>query len=163
MHAQDTHINVSSKGLKKYGRGKIDEVQCRRAELTGRTTSRRAAGTTRAETWRVFWMTRMHAHTPHAWIFQEYSQGQVVEAYGPQGEGSGQQAHVCEKHSDGLLKVCQLLKHRRRLDQLSVGLGLLDLTTHTHTHTHGFEGNVLPVLGHKRSVSCACSCHGNGC
>lgn len=34
-----------------------------------------------------------------------YSQGEVVEAHGPQGEGSGQKTHVCEQNADRVLKA----------------------------------------------------------
>lgn len=51
----------------------------------------------------------------------------MVESHRPQGEGPGQQAHVCEQNPDGVLELGQLLKDGRRLDQLPVGLRLLDL------------------------------------
>ena len=51
----------------------------------------------------------------------------MVEAHGPQGEGSGQEAHVCEQDADGVLEAGQFLEDGRRLDQLPVGLRLLDL------------------------------------
>lgn len=55
------------------------------------------------------------------------SQREVVEAHGPQGEGSGQQTHVREQDSDGVLEAGQLLEDGGRLDQLPVRLRLLDL------------------------------------
>lgn len=54
-------------------------------------------------------------------------QRQMVESHGPQGEGPRQQAHVREENPDGVLELGQFLKDGRRLDQLPVGLRLLDL------------------------------------
>lgn len=51
----------------------------------------------------------------------------MVESHGPQGEGPRQQTHVCEQNSDGVLELGQFLEDGRRLDQLPVGLRLLDL------------------------------------
>lgn len=56
-----------------------------------------------------------------------YSQGEVVEAHRPQGEGPRQEAHVCEQHADGVLEGGQFLEDRGRLNQLPVRLRLLDL------------------------------------
>lgn len=56
-----------------------------------------------------------------------YSQGEVVEAHRPQGEGPRQEAHVREQNPDGVLEGGQFLEDRRRLDQLPVRLRLLDL------------------------------------
>lgn len=51
----------------------------------------------------------------------------MVEAHGPQGEGPGQETHMCEQNSDGVLEGRQFLEDRGRLDQLPVRLRLLDL------------------------------------
>lgn len=59
-------------------------------------------------------------HPPHL-------QGEVVEAHGPQGEGPGQETHVREQDSDGVLEGGEFLQDRRRLDELPVRLRLLDL------------------------------------
>lgn len=56
-----------------------------------------------------------------------HSQREVVEPDGAQREGPSQQPHVREDDADGLLEVRQLLQHWRRLDQLPVCVGLLDL------------------------------------
>ncbi len=51
----------------------------------------------------------------------------MVEAHSPQGEGSGQETHMCEQNSDRILEAGQFLEDRRRLNQLPVRLRLLDL------------------------------------
>lgn len=51
----------------------------------------------------------------------------MVESHGPQGEGPGQQTHVCEQNPDGVLELGQFLEDGGGLDQLPVGLRLLDL------------------------------------
>lgn len=51
----------------------------------------------------------------------------MVESHRPQGEGPGQQAHVREQDPDGVFKLGELLEDGRGLDQLPVGLRLLDL------------------------------------
>lgn len=51
----------------------------------------------------------------------------MVESHGPEGEGPGQQTYVCKQNPDGVLELGQFLKDGRRLDQLPVGLRLLDL------------------------------------
>lgn len=51
----------------------------------------------------------------------------MVEAHSPQGEGSGQETHMCEQNSNRVLEAGQFLEDWRRLNQLPVSLGLLDL------------------------------------
>lgn len=80
------------------------------------------------------------------------SQGQVVESHRPQGEGAGQQAHVREENPDGVLELGQLLKDGRRLDQLPVGLRLLDLQKQ-HPEDEG-GGNALQRLS-ARATACS--------
>lgn len=54
----------------------------------------------------------------------------MVEAYSPQGERSGQQAHMCEQNTDWLLKTGQFLKDWRCFNQLPVCLRFLHLEKH---------------------------------
>lgn len=78
-----------------------------------------------------------------------HSQGEVVEAHRPQGEGSGQETHVREQNSDGLLEGGQLLEDRGRLDQLPVRLRLLDLrgrTDRTGSEFRSSEGRQRGVV-----------------
>lgn len=70
-----------------------------------------------------------------------YSQGEVVEAHRPQGEGPRQEAHVCEQNPDGVLKGGQFLQDRRRLDQLPVRLRLLDLDNNKTEASLGKNGS----------------------
>lgn len=58
----------------------------------------------------------------------------MVEAHGPQGEGSGQKAHMCEQNTDRVLEDGQFLEDWRRLDQLPVCLRLLDLVEEKKQH-----------------------------
>lgn len=51
----------------------------------------------------------------------------MIEAHSPQGEGSGQQTHMCEQNANRVLEAGQFLQDWRRLNQLPVGLRLLDL------------------------------------
>lgn len=76
----------------------------------------------------------------------------MVEAHRPEGEGSGQQAHMREKHADGILKGGQLLQNRRRLDQLPVGLRLLNLWGGaSEEFMSAGEGFSLKQLGNSRN------------
>lgn len=65
----------------------------------------------------------------------------MVESHSPQGEGPGQQTHMCEQNPDGGLELGQLLKDRRRFDQLPVGLRLLDLQNRQGYVVSGLAGH----------------------
>lgn len=76
-----------------------------------------------------------------------HSQGEVVEAHGPQSEGPGQETHVCEQNPDGVLEGGQLLEDRGRLDQLPVRLRLLDLEKTGQMKWLGDDGVRLHGVG----------------
>lgn len=61
----------------------------------------------------------------------------MVEAHGPQGEGPGQETHVCEQDADGVLEGGEFLEDRGRLDELPVRLRLLDLQETAEERLHG--------------------------
>lgn len=67
----------------------------------------------------------------------------MVEAHSPQGEGSGQETHMCEQNSDRVLEAGEFLEDRRSLNQLPVRLRLLDLNKKMHKGSFVTKTGVL--------------------